>query len=112
MNNTDMSIKKIKKIFDHKDYMLLSNKRVISIIKAILPKFKVRCDLTDRNGKIGTLIDNVYEDINTEQYFFVLKNKQNIKLEDKFLYNIIFNNSKQEYSVYEHDEYYEKIEVE
>jgi hypothetical protein len=106
-----MSIKNIKKLFNHKDYMLLSNKRVIYIVKILLPSFKVRCDLNDRYGKIGSLVENVYEDINSEQYFFILRNKQNIKLEDKFLYNIIFNNAKQEYSVYEHDEYYEKIEV-
>ena len=112
MNDVDMSVKKIKKLFNHKDYMLVSNKMVISVIRIIIPTFKIRCDLTDRNGKIGLLIDNVLEDTFNEKYYCVLKNKQTIKLEDKYLYNIIFNNAKQEYSIFEHDEYYEKVEIE
>lgn len=110
MNDFDMTVKNIKRIFDHKDYMLISSQRVVTVIKKLLPSFKVRCELNDRNGRIGILITSINEDINHDKYSILLNNNKIIKLEDRYLYNVIFNNIKQEYSVLEHDEYYEKVE--
>ena len=40
-----------------------------------------------------------------------MKGGETHRLEDKYLYNIIYNQKKDEYSLQEQDEYYEKIEA-
>ncbi len=111
MDTLKMPIKKIKKIFNHRDYMLISKQLVANLIIALLPKSKVRCDLTDRNGRIGILIRNVEENHTKKEFILELQNSEKITLHDRYLYNIIYNNIRSEYSLIEHDEYYEKIEI-
>ena len=41
----------------------------------------------------------------------VIMRNETHQLHDRFLYNIIYNNIKKEYSLQEQDEYYEKIEA-
>jgi hypothetical protein len=101
----NMTISKLK----IEDYMLLSKHRTLTTIKYLLPHFKVRCNLSDRNGKINILINETYLDQHIYQINLI--NNSNILLDDRYLYNIIFNYKKHEYSLQEHDEYYEKIKV-
>jgi hypothetical protein len=93
-----------------KDYMLLSRFVVCSKIEEILSSnLSVICNLTDRDGKIGLPIldvKNVKEDS-----VLILKGEKKHPIKDNFLYNLIYNTKKREYSLEEHDEYFEKIEV-
>jgi hypothetical protein len=40
-----------------------------------------------------------------------MKSDENHKMHDKFLYNIIYNIKKNQYSLQEQDEYFEKLNV-
>ena len=40
-----------------------------------------------------------------------MKGEEKHKLQDKFLYNLIYSVKKNEYSLQEHDEYFEKLTV-
>lgn len=97
---------------DMKDYMYLSKNTTFSKIKSLIEKGKVViCDLHDKNGKIGIKIKDIENDFENESCLMTLKNEETCKLEDKFLYNIIYNSKKDEYSLQEQAEYYEKIPV-
>ncbi len=94
-----------------KDYMMLSKSVAATKVKDLLESnIKVICNLHDRDGKIGLPIIDIVDDIEEEFSTIIMKN-ENHKLEDKFLYNLIYNNKKSQYSLEEHDEYYEKIEA-
>lgn len=96
----------------YKDYMLLSKNSVYNRIKQLLDnKESVVCDLTDRDGKIGLPIIDIFNDIELEYGSVKTKDEKCHKLYDSFLYNIIYNNKRSEYSLQKHDEYYEKIEA-
>jgi DNA invertase Pin-like site-specific DNA recombinase len=71
---------------------------------------KVICDLHDRDGKIGIQIIEMQNDFERDFSEIKLKDGMILKLEDKFLYNIIYNIKKNLYSLTEQDEYFEKIE--
>lgn len=97
---------------DMKDYMYLSKNTTFNKIKSLIDKGKVvMCDLHDRNGKIGIKIKDIENDFEKESCVITLKNGETSKLEDKFLYNIIYDNDKDVYSLQEQDEYFEKIPV-
>ena len=51
------------------------------------------------------------EDNEEETSLVIMKGNETHKLHDKFLYNIIYNTKKDEYSLQEQDEYFEKITV-
>jgi hypothetical protein len=72
---------------------------------------KVICDLHDRNGKIGLQILNIVDDIESDFSIIIMKGEEKHKLQDKFLYNLIYSVKKNEYSLQEHDEYFEKLTV-
>jgi hypothetical protein len=111
MIKTKTIIKKNKKYSNNKDYMLISKQLTSSIIKILLPDKKIRCDLSDRNGKIGILIKNVKIDYSNDIALLELDNNEKVNLDDRYLYNIVYNNIKNEYMLLEHDEYHEKIEL-
>ena len=96
-----------------RDLMYLSKNVTVKKIKELIEKYKkVICDLHDRNGKIGLqIIDIVDEDNEEETSLVIMKGNETHKLHDKFLYNIIYNTKKNEYSLQEQDEYFEKITV-
>ncbi len=98
---------------EDKDFMLLS-KSVVSVkIKELLDNSKkVICDLHDRDGKIGVQVVDVVNNFDDEISFVVMKDGNKHNLHEKFLYNLIYNNNKNLYSLQEHDEYFEKIEAE
>jgi len=95
-----------------KDFMYLSKNSTFSKIEDLLANGKkVICDLHDRNGRFGlpiTRVENIFEE---DVCTILMKGGERHMLEDKFLYNIIYNQKKDEYSLQEQDEYYEKIEA-
>lgn len=96
--------------FIDKDYMMLSLNVAVTKIKKILAyKKHIICNLEDRDGKLGYKILDISYDKNDA----ILKLDKNLthKMTDKFLYNILFDNKKQKYSLEEHDEYFEEINV-
>lgn len=96
-----------------KDYSHLSKNMLVEVLKSLLnKKIKVICDLTDRDGKIGEeilSIDNTFSENNCK---LLLKNKSEIELSDRFLYNLFYKLNKHEYSLTIQDEYFEKIFIE
>ncbi len=96
---------------DMKDFMFLSKNSTYNRIKDLLDKNKkVICDLHDRDGKIGLKIVDIENHFEDEECTLYLKGNETFLLEDKFLYNLIYNKKKDEYSLQEQDEYFEKIE--
>ena len=97
---------------DMKDYMYLSKSTTFKRVKSLLDKGKiVICDLSDRDGKIGIKIKEITDDFKSETSVITLKNGEKHNLHDKFLYNIIYNNKKDEYSLQAQDEYFEMIPI-
>lgn len=97
---------------DYKDFSYLSMIDTVNKIKEILSSNrKIICDLYDRNGKIGVEIQSIFHNYDEEFSSLILKNGEKIKLQDNFLYNMIYNIKKNEYSLQSQDEYYEKIPV-
>ncbi len=97
---------------DMNDYMYLSKNTTFNKIKNLLEKGKsVICDLYDKDGKISTKISGIENDFENETCVMTLKNGETHELHDKFLYNIIYNSKKDEYSLEAQDEYYEKIPI-
>lgn len=98
---------------EDKDYMMISKNFVVKKVNDLIKLGKkVICDLHDRDGKIGTQILFIEDDIESEFSVVRMKNEQSHKLHDKFLYNLIYNTKKNEYSLEEQDEYFEKLEKE
>ena len=97
---------------DMKDYMYLSKNTTFNKVKSLVDAGKtVICDLYDRNSKIGIKLKDIENDFENETCIMTLKNDEKHSLHDKFLYNIIYNNKKDEYSLQAQDEYFEKIPV-
>jgi hypothetical protein len=96
---------------DDKDLMYLSKNTTCERVKFFLDNGKkVICDLHDRNGLIGLPILEVKNNYDEESGLIIMRN-ENHELNDKFLYNLIYNNKLNRYSLQEQDEYFEKLEV-
>ena len=97
---------------EDKDWMMLSKSATSTKIKELIElDRKVICDLHDRNGKIGLQILNIVDDIESDFSIIIMKGEEKHKLQDKFLYNLIYIVKKNQYSLQEHDEYFEKLTV-
>lgn len=97
---------------DNRDYMLLSKSVVATKIVELIEKGKkIICDLHDRDGKIGLEIIDVNNNHEEEVSIVIMKGQVKHNLHDKFLYNLIYNTKKNQFSLQVHDEYYEKIEA-
>jgi len=96
-----------------KDYLYLSKNSTFKKITEILEiGKKIICDLHDRNGKIGLEIIEIVNNFEQETCILTLKGGEKHNLHDKFLYNLIYNIEKDQYSIEEQDEYFEKIPTE
>jgi hypothetical protein len=96
-----------------KDYLYLSKNSAFKKITEILEAGKkIICDLHDRNGKIGLEIIGIVNNFEQETCSLDLKGGEKHNLHDKFLYNLIYNIKKDQYSIEEQDEYFEKIPTE
>lgn len=95
-----------------KDFMLLSkNSTCTKLIELLENHKRIICDLHDRQGKIGLEIKSVENDAESDTCTIHMRGDEKHKLEDRFLYNIIYSLKKDIYSLQEHGEYYEKIEA-
>lgn len=99
-------------IDEDKDFMLISKNFVIKKVNDLISLGKkVICDLHDRDGRIGIDILSIDDNLESDLSIIHLKNGQTHNLHDKFLYNLIYNIKRKEYSLQEQEEFYEKIEV-
>lgn len=97
---------------ENKDFMLLSKCAVSSKIKDLLEsEVFIICNLEDRDGKFGLKVIDVDINYELETVNVVMTGHNKHQLHDKFLYNLIYNTKKNQYSLEIHDEYFEKIEV-
>jgi hypothetical protein len=97
---------------DLRDFVYLSKNSTFSKVSQLIENGKkVICDLHDKDGRIGLQIIGLENDFEKERCVLNLKGGETYFLYDKFLYNIIYNTKKGEYSLQEQDEYYEKIEA-
>lgn len=95
---------------DLMDYKMLSKESTFTKIESLLKdNKKVICNLFDKSGKIGIQIVSIYSEFDSEECTMTLKNREKVNLKDSFLYNIVYNNRKDEYSLEAEDEFYEKI---
>lgn len=95
------------------DYMMISKNEVYTKIKKILSLNKVIiCNLRDRDGYLGYEIDDVINDYDDEYGIVIMKGDMRCKIEDRFLYNIVYNQKRDRYSLELHGEYFEKINIE
>ena len=95
-----------------RDFMYLSKNSAYYRIEELLNnKRTIICNLHDKYGRFGLKvvgIENVFEeDICT----ITMKGGEKHRLDDRFLYNLIYSIKKDEYSLQEQDEYFEKIEA-
>jgi len=96
---------------DDKDLMYLSKNTTCERVKFFLNGGrKVMCDLHDRNGLIGLPVLDVVNNYEDDFGLIIMKNETH-QLNDRFLYNLIYNNKLNRYSLQEQDEYFEKLEV-
>jgi len=95
-----------------KDFMYLSKNSAFSKIEDLLKNGKkVVCDLHDKDGRFGLRITGAENIFDEDRCVVYMKGGEKHSLEDRFLYNIIYNAKKDEYSLQEQDEYFEKIEA-
>ncbi len=96
-----------------KDFLYLSKNSTFSKILDLLERnIKVICNLHDKNGKFGMEIVKIENNFEDETCYITMIHDEHHKLHDKFLYNLIYNTKKNEYSLEEQDEYFEKLEKE
>lgn len=97
---------------DLMDYKMLSKETTYEKISSLIENGKkIICNLYDKNGKIGLEIKSIQNDFQTETSILTLKNGERVNLQDNILYNIIYNTSKNEWSLEMEDEFFEKIPV-
>lgn len=97
----------------NKDYLYLSKNATFNKIVELLEINKIIiCNLHDKNGKIGLSIIEVQNDFVEDDCKIIMKHDEIYKLQDKFLYNLIYNINSDEFSLEEQDEYFEKITIE
>jgi hypothetical protein len=94
------------------DYMLLSKWAATEKIREFLANGKkMICNLCDKDGRFNLQITNAEADIDGE-CTIAMKGGETHKMDDKFLYNIIYDMKRDRYSLEEQGEYYEKSEIE
>jgi len=97
---------------DIMDFRMLSKESTFSKISKLLEDNKrIICNLIDRDGKIGIQIVQIYNQYEDEVCIMTLKNGEKIKLKDNILYNLIYNNNNDEWSLEIEDEYFEKLPI-
>lgn len=95
--------------FDDRDYMLLSKNVTYEKVRHLLDNNKkVVCDIHDRDGLIGLLIKDITNNIAKDECKVIMHN-MTILLNERFLYNIIYNVDKNRYSLQEQAEYMGKL---
>jgi hypothetical protein len=94
------------------DFMLLSKNSTSSKIKELLEEnIKIICNLEDKDGPFRLEILDIKNDFESDNSIIYMKGNEKHILEDKYLYNLIYNINKKSYSLETQDEYFEKIEA-
>ena len=107
-----LDLYKVTKDEDLKDFLYISKNATFRKILDILENGKkIICDLHDKNSKIGLQIIKIENDFLDDKCLITMKGNETHELFDKFLYNIIYNIKKDEYSLQEQDEYFEPIKI-
>jgi hypothetical protein len=96
---TDMSHLSKNTAFDKVSELLNKDKKVI-------------CDLYDKDGQINDEIVSIENDFKNDTCLLFLKHGDEVKLHDRFLYNIKYDFNLDTYSLISQDEFFEKIPVE
>jgi len=97
---------------EDRDYVMLSKDPITKIINNLIESGrKVICNLYDRDGVIGLGIESIDYDFQSNSCNINLKGGETFNLEDRFLYNIIYDIDKSEYSLEFDSEYFEKVEI-
>ena len=100
-----------EKVYD-RDYHMISKESVVKIIDNLKKSGReIICDLHDRNGSIGLEILEIDNNFQDEVCSLHLKGGDKFKLNDNFLYNIIWDSEKGIYHLEKDSEYFEKIPV-
>ena len=95
---------------EHQDHMYLSKNTTCERVKTLIDSGKsVICDLHDRDGKIGLPIIDIDNTHSDDDCTILMRGNETYRLEDRFLYNLIYNQKSNRYSLQEQGEYYEKI---
>lgn len=98
--------------YDDQDFVYLSKNTTHKKIEDLLEKGKtIYCDLQDRDGIIGRKITNIKNNFEDDTSLVIMDNGEIHKLHDRYLYNIIYNTKKDQYSLQAQDEYFERIPV-
>ena len=96
---------------EERDFMLLSkNSAALKVSQLVESGKTVICDLEDRYGRIGLGIVGIENDHQKESCTIRMRGGETHDMSDNLLYNIIFIEKKNRYSLQQHDEYHEKIE--
>lgn len=96
-----------------KDYLYLSKNSTFKKVAELLEiKKRIICNLHDKDGAFDDEIVKIENNFEEETCTVTMKHGYQHKLHDKFLYNLIYNTKKDEYSLEEQDEYFEKLEKE
>jgi hypothetical protein len=108
--------KRFLELYNHKteetpkDHMYLSKNTTCERVRNLIDNGKsVICDLHDRDGKIGLPIVDIDNTHTDDDCTIFMRGNETYKLEDRFLYNLIYNQKSNKYSLQEQGEYYEKI---
>ncbi len=97
---------------DMQDYRMLTPQTVFEKIREIIDtNKKIICNLIDRDGKIGMQIISISRNYKDDTFTLELKNKEKIELKDNFLYNIIYDIDRNQYSLEIEDKFFEKLPV-
>lgn len=97
---------------EDRDFMLLSKNSTATKITQLIENGKtVICDLEDRYGRIGLGIIGIENNYENDDCIVKMRGGETHIMKDNLLYNIIFNEKKNKYSLQMHDEYIEKIEA-
>lgn len=97
---------------EDRDFMLLSKNSAATKITQLIENGKtVICDLEDRYGRIGLGIIGIENNYENDDCIVKMRGGETHIMKDNLLYNIIFNEKKNKYSLQIHDEYIEKIEA-
>jgi hypothetical protein len=95
-----------------KDFLYLSKNSCFKKCSEILEcGKKLICNLHDRNGKFGLQVTKLENTFESGECLVFMRGGESHKLHEKFLYNIIYSIKKDEYSLEEQGEYFEKLNV-
>ena len=108
--------KRFLELYNHKteeapkDHMYLSKNTTCERVRTLIDSGKsVICDLHDRDGKIGLPIIDINNTHTDDDCIILMRGNETYKLQDRFLYNLIYIQKSNRYSLQEQGEYYEKI---